>query len=258
MNLRQQFLTENDCYKTGRTIVPKGMMVHSTAANNPRVSRYVPGDEVMGYNTNGNHWNRSGLTKCVHAFIGKFADGSVGTVQTLPWTMRGWHAGGSANNTHIGFEICEDGLDDAEYFNAVYREAVELTAYLCKEFGLDPLADGVVICHSEGYQRGIASNHADVMHWFPKFGKSMDDFRGDVAARNQKEDNTVSYEQWKQYMDRYRKELGAQAADPWAVPYIAQAIDAGLMTDVGGSIERPRDFVTRQELATSLAATVKK
>lgn len=32
---------------------------------------------------------------------------------------------------------------------------------------------------------------------------------------------------------------------------------AGLMTDVGGTIERPRDFATRQELATSLAATIK-
>ena len=72
------------------------------------------------------------------------------------------------------------------------------------------------------------------------------------------EEKQVSYEQWKQYMDRYRAELGQQKASPWAVPYIAQAIDAGLMTDVGGSIERPRDFVTREELATSLAATVKK
>jgi hypothetical protein len=37
----------------------------------------------------------------------------------LPWDHRGWHAGGSANNTHIGFEICEDGLTDSKYFNAV-------------------------------------------------------------------------------------------------------------------------------------------
>lgn len=233
-------------------------MVHSTGSNNPRVSRYVPGDEVIGYNTNGNHWNRSGLTKCVHAFIGKFSDGSIGTVQTLPWNHRGWHAGGAANNTHISFEICEDGLTDASYFQAVYREAVELTAYLCGEYGLDPLADGVVICHQEGYRRGVASNHADVLHWFPIHGKSMDDFRADVAALIREEDEDMSYEQWKQYMDRYRAELAAQAADPWAVPFIAQAIDAGLMTDVDGSIERPKDFVTRQELATSLAATIKK
>ena len=28
----------------------------------------------------------------------------------------------------------------------------------------------------------IASTHADVMHWFPKHGKSMDTFRSDVKA----------------------------------------------------------------------------
>ena len=27
----------------------------------------------------------------------------------------------------------------------------------------------------------IASNHADVMHWFPQHGKSMGIFRADVA-----------------------------------------------------------------------------
>ena len=71
------------------------------------------------------------------------------------------------------------------------------------------------------------------------------------------EEKQVSYEQWKAYMDRYRAELAAQSPSEWAVPYIAQAIDAGLMADVGGTIDRPRDFVTREELATSLAATIK-
>ena len=47
---------------------------------------------------------------------------------------------------------------------------------------MDPLADGVLICHSEGYRRGVASNHADVMHWWPKHGKDMDTFRAEVAA----------------------------------------------------------------------------
>ena len=231
-------------------------MVHSTGSNNPRVSRYVPGDEVIGYNTNGNHWNRSGLTKCVHAFIGKFADGGVGTVQTLPWNWRGWHAGGAANNTHISFEICEDDLTDASYFSAVYREAVELTAFLCKEFGLDPLADGVVICHQEGYRRGVASNHADVLHWFPKMGKSMDDFRADVA-QEMKGGEIVTQEQFDAMMDNWLARRAALPASEWAVPYISEAIDKGYMADIGGTIERPQSFVTREELAT-VAATIKK
>ena len=33
---------------------------------------------------------------------------------------------------------------------------------------------------------GIASNHADVDHWFPKHGKSMDAFRAEVRAALQK------------------------------------------------------------------------
>ncbi|HQK72801.1 MAG TPA: SPOR domain-containing protein, partial [Clostridiales bacterium] len=79
----------------------------------------------------------------------------------------------------IGFEICEDGLTDASYFSAVYKEAVELCVYLCKQYGL---TDKDIICHSEGYKLGIASNHGDVMHWFPKHGKNMDTFRADVKA----------------------------------------------------------------------------
>lgn len=131
MQLRKQLFTNSDCYRAGRTIVPKGVMVHSTGADNPWVSRYVPGDAVTGYNQSGNDWDRPGISKCVHAFVGRFRDGSVGTVQTLPWDRRGWHcasgAKGSGNNTHISFEICEDGLKDAGYFSAVYRDEATRT-----------------------------------------------------------------------------------------------------------------------------------
>lgn len=186
MNLQKLIFTENACYKAGKKIKPKGVMVHSTGANNPNLKRYVgPDDGKLGKNIYNNHWNNfhpSGREVCVHAFIGKLKDGSIATYQTLPWDHRGWHAGGSANSTHISFEICEDNLKDATYFNKVYTEAAELTAMLCKMYNLDPMAPGVVICHSEGYKRGIASNHGDVMHWFPKHGKSMDTFRADVKA----------------------------------------------------------------------------
>lgn len=208
MDLHQQYLTKNNCYKAAYPIKPIGIMVHSTGANNPTLRRYVqPDDGILGTNTAGTHWNQptpGGQSVCVHAFIGKTAAGNVATYQTLPWTWQGWHSGsgknGSANRMgYIGFEICEDGLTDATYFARVYQEAVELCAYLCQLFDLDPLADGVIICHSEGHSRGIASNHADVMHWFPKHGKSMDTFRADVAAeiRNQnetEEDDMVRYQ----------------------------------------------------------------
>lgn len=195
MKLYQCMLVNNRCYKTGAKIKPRGVMVHSTGANNPTLKRYVQPAigqtgavelyNILGVNSNANAWNQPNIDACVHAFIGKTADGSVATVQTLPWNHRGWHAGTgtsgrSANDTHISFEICEDGLQDPKYFAAVYKEATELVAYLCKEYNLDPLVDGVIICHQDGYKLGIASNHGDIYNWFPKHGKSMVDFRNEV------------------------------------------------------------------------------
>lgn len=226
MKLLKQYLTRNDCYRTGAVLAPEGIMLHSTGAPNPKLSRYVPGDDTIGRNINENHWDQTNaehfarfgktLDKCCHAFIGELADGSIATVQTLPWDMRGWHAGKKAgNDRYIGIEICEDNLDDLSYLAAVYREAVELCAALCLEFSLDPLVD--IICHCEGYELGIASNHADVEHWFSRFGLSMADFRRAVADQVRK-----TYEP-----DRYNTVEEIKTFLPWAADTIRRMIDAG-------------------------------
>ncbi|BDH63202.1 N-acetylmuramoyl-L-alanine amidase [Bacillaceae bacterium CLA-AA-H227] len=224
MNLRKLILTKNACYKAGKTIKPKGIMIHSTGANNPWLKRYVgPDDGLLGKNKYNNHWNQDkpgGRQVCVHAFIGKLADGSIATYQTLPWNHRGWHAGGDANNTHIGFEICEDGLTDASYFSAVYKEAVELCVHLCKLYGL---SEKDIICHSEGYKQGLASNHADVMHWFPKHGKTMDTFRADVKKLLSEEEKSAEPAK-KKY---YRVQIGAYTVKANAEAQLAKAKKAG-------------------------------
>lgn len=237
MNLYELLLIKNDCYKANKKITVKGIMVHSTGANNPNLRRYVgPDDGLLGVNTNNNHWNQplpDGQQKCVHAFIGKLANGVIATYQTLPWDHRGWHAGGKANDTHIGFEICEDGLTDKGYFNSIYQEAIDLCVHLCKQFNL---TERDIICHSEGAKLGIASNHGDVMHWFPKHGKSMDTFRADVkkllGGINMAGKDTPS--DW------------AKAAWIWA--------------NVKGYMDgtRPKDNVTREEFAVVLRNVVDK
>ena len=106
MNLRKLILTNNACYKAGKTIKPKGIMVHSTGANNPWLKRYVgPDDGLLGKKQYNNHWNQDkpdGRQVCVHAFIGKLANGSIATYQTLPWNHRGWHGGGIPGREHTG------------------------------------------------------------------------------------------------------------------------------------------------------------
>lgn len=275
MNLHKLILTKNECYKRGVPITPVGVMVHSTGANNPNLRRYIqPDDGLLGTNNGGNHFNQprpGGRKVCVHAFIGKLADGSIATYQTLPWAMRGWHSGtgskGSANNMgYIGFEICEDGLTDPAYFRKVYREAVELTAYLCKLYKLDPKKDGVIICHSEGHKRGIASNHEDVMHWFPKHGKSMDAFRADVVMEMSSSTNDREKEEGddmdiKKFLEQLTPEMcysimaeamayAAKQAEPeWSQKegHWSEATKKGL---VNGSA--PEGYVKRDELAAVL------
>jgi len=184
MILKQCYLTKNDCFKE-RTIVPKGIVVHSTGANNPALRRYVqPDDGILGTNKYNNHWNKSGVNKCVNAFIGKALDNQVMVYQTLPWDKRPWGVGsgskGSYNNSHIQFEICEDALTDATYFNDAFTAAIELCAYLAKEYNI-PVAN--IVSHHEAYLAGYGSGHKDCDHWLKKFGKDMDWFRQQVQAK---------------------------------------------------------------------------
>lgn len=59
-----------------------------------------------------------------------------------------------------------------------------------------------------------------------------------------KEDDDMTYEDWKAYMDRYRQELERKQASAWAKDALKEARAAGI-TDG----KRPRDFATREEVA---------
>lgn len=258
-----QYLTNNACFNNGNFIV-KGVMVHSTGCNNPNVKRYVPGNERMGYNTNGNHWDQyapGGRKVCVHGFLGKFANGSIGFVQTLPWNKIAYHCGGDANYSHISFEICEDDLSDENYCMKTYILAVEIVSMLCKKYNLNPNKKGVIVCHSEGYKLGIASNHGDIMHWWPKFGLNMDQFRKDVINKMKEEVEMTEEDIRKIVRDEYNKimlEIENENADSWALPYIKEGIALGLTSSLDGkTMERPKSAITRQEALTMNVAAVK-
>ena len=182
--------TKNDCYKAARPIVgPKGIVVHSTAAPNPWLKRYVDCPEQCGVNKAGNHWNHSskemGRSVCAHAFVGYDKDKRIRVAQILPYEYQNWLTGGSANKTHIGFEICEPAdLGDKAYFAEMWDVVVDYCAYLCKRFNLNPLGENVIIDHATAHKLGWGINHGDVAHWWPKYhGVYLDDLRKAVAQR---------------------------------------------------------------------------
>lgn len=184
MNYVNSIMTKNPCYKAGRKITPKGLMLHSVGCPQPNAKVFI------------NQFNQPTYNRaCVHAFI----DANDGTVyQTLPFDYRGWHAGGTANNTHIGVEMCEPNcikytsgsrftVSDAEKAKEMvattYNSAVELFAELCNFYHLNPLTD--IVSHSEGYKKGIATNHGDPEHLWKgvKLPYTMDTFRADVKKK---------------------------------------------------------------------------
>lgn len=189
MKLVKSIMTKNPCYIAGKKITVKGLMLHSVGCPQPRASVFIES------------WNRESYENaCVHAFI----DGNDGTVyQTLPWNHRGWHCGkgskGSGNDSYIGVEMCEpacikytsgsnftcsDKATAKAAAKRTYEAAVALFAMLCKEYNLNPMADGVIISHAEGHARGIASNHGDPEHLWKQLGMgyTMNGFRKDVKA----------------------------------------------------------------------------
>ena len=197
MRIVQSILTNNPCFRAGRTIEVKGLMLHSVGCPQPSASVFV------------NNWNKSSFDDaCVHGFI----DANTGDVfQTLHWNHHAWHADGYANNTHIGVEMCEpdcirytggasftcsDTEKAKEMVHRTYNSAVELFAFLCKEYNLDPLKQGVIISHKEGCAMGWASNHADPEHLWSQLGLpyTMDTFRkavNDLLTGDSKEDVTA-------------------------------------------------------------------
>ena len=116
----------SSCYQGTRIMIPVGILWHSTGCNNPWLKRYVQPFEtdanykqmidLLGKNTSKSDWNHTKQNAGLNCWIGKLADGSITTVQTMPWNYRPWGCGsgpkGSCNNGWIQFEICEDGLND--------------------------------------------------------------------------------------------------------------------------------------------------
>ncbi len=230
MHIIEVFTTGNKCYQVGAPLRPQGLMLHSIGTPQPSaavLARYY------------NQYQPGGQSVCVHGFIQR--DGTY--YQTLPYTMRAWHCGGSANGTHIGVEMTEPDVsmsyaEAAEQITGTYRTAVALFAQLCGVYGLDPLADGVIIGHAEGHRRGVASNHADPELLWNTYGMgyTMDGFRRDVYAEMHKND-----EEDDEDMIRYNT---IEEVPSWARGEAQRLIDRGaLQGGTDGRLDLSEDML---------------
>lgn len=217
-------------YQKGRTQPIEYIVVHYTANT---------GDTAQN---NLDYFARAKTGTSAHYFVDENE-----VCQSVQDTDTAWHCGSNnprhpycRNANSIGVEMCNSvgGVPEA-----VRDRTADFVRQKMKEYGID---SSHVLRHYDVTGKRCPAPWVDNPTEWMEFKKMLE------------EDDDMSYEQFSQYMDRYLTERNAKPADDWAKPYIQDAIDAGAMTDVGGTIERPQGFITRQEMAVVAAALSKK
>lgn len=257
MGIVTEYFTKNPCYKAGREIAVKGLMLHSIGSPqpDPRVFQRL--------------WNKESYNNaCVHGFIGE-----AETIIALPClvtpgkAMRGWHGGGKSNNTHIGFEMCEpscikytggakftcsDRAAAVAYVEKVTANAVEVFAQLCAFHNLNPKVD--IVSHAEGHALGIASNHGDPDHLWAQLGMDydMDAFRADVAARMKGGGGEVTQEQFDKMMENWLACREQEEPADWSKAARKWAEENGIIYGDGSGRKMYKAFATREYMIVFL------
>lgn len=197
-NITVDIFTNSDCYYEytngiEKKITPTGVMIRSY--NTPYETLKI------AYNIR----TEKSVTPSVHIC----ADQAKVYV-CLPFNARGWHCGGTCNDTHLSIMMIEPAgseyskdkskiltlpgqLTDfqRESYKKTYNTAVWMTAFLASKFGMNLEEKLTVLGHCEAYEMTpiehksdrtlrLASDMATPNHVFPLFGLSMNQFRQDV------------------------------------------------------------------------------
>ena len=216
VTIKQNILTNNDCYKKGATIRPIGMQLHTIGTAQNSSSALA------------SYWNQSGVEACVHYCVDAETEGLV--LQFLPDNRRSWGDGGFGNGNLITVELMESDymkytgganytVSNEAKFKAdvtrAYKTAVTFFALKCKEYGWDPtakLSNGlyVVSSHDEGRRAGLSTAHVDPTHIWDRYGWSMDQFRKDVkAAMDGTSPSTTKYYRIRKTWEDEKSQKGA-------------------------------------------------
>lgn len=178
---------------------------------------------------------------------------------------RSW-CSSSRDNDHraVTIEVASDTTHPYAVTDEAYNALLDLCTDICRRNGKSKLLWMEDEWTALSYQPAADEMVMTVHRWFANKacpGQYLLDRHGDIAeevTRRLREEDTLTQDQFDAMMNDWLARRAALPASDWAVPYISEAIDKGYMADVGGTIERPQGFVTREELATVSAALGKK
>lgn len=163
--VRQELLTQNKWSRPGEKLKKvRGVVIH-----------YV-GNPGTTAEANRNYFESladgtDGVYASAHFIVG--LDGEV--IQCVPLTEEAY-ASNSRNGDTVAIEVCHPGAD-GRFSDVTYRRTVELAAWLCRTFSLDPERD--VIRHYDVTGKNCPK-------YYVENPGAWEDFRADVAAAAQK------------------------------------------------------------------------
>ena len=258
-----RYATDNGAYRSGRKINPQGSVNHSVGCAQPSVEVFYKS------------MNKSSAGWGVNAILGDFHKGDGRILVTMPLNARPWGCGsgkkGSWNNTKVQWEVCEPaghtysggtmiGYDIAKnqvYFDRMWKMLVAWNVYVVDKFGY-PISG--ISDHIESYYAGYGSGHADMGHWLPKHGKSMNALRAEVEAiinGADTEDDDMDVARFSELFREMRKDLQDNDSGQYSEAARTWAVESGLIAGNGTTINGEpncmwQDFLTREQLVTVL------
>lgn len=258
-----RYATDNGAYRSGRKINPQGSVNHSVGCAQPSVEVFYKS------------MNKSSAGWGVNAILGDFHKGDGRILVTMPLNARPWGCGsgkkGSWNNTRVQWEVCEPaghtysggtmiGYDIAKnqvYFDRMWKMLVAWNVYVVDKFGY-PISG--ISDHIESYYAGYGSGHADMGHWLPKHGKSMNALRAEVEAiinGADTEDDDMDVARFSELFREMRKDLQDNDSGQYSEAARKWAVESGLIAGNGTTINGEpncmwQDFLTREQLVTVL------
>lgn len=232
MQIIEAFVTQNPMHQNPTKIPVRKLVLHSVGCPQPSAAVFARQWQTARY--------------FAHAVLQ--ADGTV--YQTMPWDYLCYHVG-AANAYSIGVEmtepdcirytggatfVCADRARACMQVTGTYNTAVELFAWLCQRFGLDPSKD--IISHAEASAAGIGTDHVDPEHLWRQLGTgcTMDGFRRDVAE-------AMKNGAREEALDMPRYDSVAEMPQ-WARAGVQRLIDRGVLSGVGnGKLDLSLDMI---------------
>lgn len=190
-------------------------------------------------------------------------DGSIGLC--VEEKDRSWCSSNGPNDHRaITMEVASDNFHPYAVTDAALKAAINLCEDICRRYGkkkllwlgdkdktlaYTPKPDEMVMT----VHRWFAAKACPGDYLYERHGM----IAGEVTRRLNEEDNPVTYEQWKEYMQKYRQELRDNDSGEWSAKARQFVIDNGIFAGSGTAADGApnfmwEDLMTREQCAQVL------